>query len=150
MNRFFDILELWMRDFFKHPVENIRQANPIVPGKLYSNFGNICKAVKYNKTEKEFIAEATMMANLETSGESHKRSLSPDGIMEMVRTTGCNKEAIERLQEYINQSDLPAKCCFCDFHKRGIPCPIHNQLWNGATVCDSHRYIIIKPVSHVY
>lgn len=151
MNRFFDILKLWVRNYFKHPVENIRQAKPIIPGRLYQNFGNVCKAVKYANAEKEFIAEASAMASrMLASGESNSIRLSPEGIMEMVRTTGCNKEAIERLQESLNQSDLPAKCCFCDFHKKGIPCPIHNQLADGSTVCDQYRYIIIKPAAHVY
>lgn len=144
-----DFLRLWMRNFFKHPVENIRQANPIVPRRLYSNFGNICKARPYTAQELRII-ENTEKARQVANTAVNSYGYTPEGLLEMVRSMGADKKAVQRLQYDLSQPDVLPKCHICDFNLRGIPCPIHNLLADGSTVCDSHRYVIIKPAAHVY
>lgn len=157
MKPYFDLLRLWLREYFKHPVENIRQANPIVPGRLYRNFGNICKAVPYTneqtallEEEKRVKLKAASAKVVEDTSSGSPSGISPEGALEMIRTSGGNKKIAEELQMIFQQGNLEAKCAFCDFDKKGIPCPIHNKLPNGRCVCDTHRYVIIKPVKHVY
>ena len=157
---FFDLVRLWLRNYLKHPVENIRQADPIVPGRLYHNFGNVCKARPYNSQEKQILSEIcdAQVAALTASFEDDKSRMqtiapagvTPEGIMEMVRSTSGNVMSAERIKSMLQQQDFPTFCHLCDFHKHGIPCPVHNRLKDGSTVCESHRYIIIKPVSHVF
>lgn len=55
MNRSIELLWLRVREYFKHPAEDIRQAHPVVPGRLYYNFGYICKAVPFTSAEKRMI-----------------------------------------------------------------------------------------------
>ena len=144
MKRFFDILRLWLRNYFKHPVENIRQARPIVPGRLYSNYGNIIKAVPYTKEELKYIE-----MDREAEDASRNSGLSPEGLLEMVRSVGGNKETVDKLRSSIEQENMPAKCMLCDLHRR-MPCPLYNELANGQCVCDSYKYIIVKQVRNVY
>lgn len=142
MNKnYFDLLRLWLRSYFKHPLENIRQARPIVPGRLYRNFGNACKAVLYTAEERRYIKEMSWDAK-------DNPSLSNAALMELVRYTRGSKQSAKELERLV-QSDLPPRCTLCDFHNKGIPCPLYNELADGSTVCDTHRYIIIKSVSHV-
>ena len=141
MKRFFDMLRLWLRNYFKHPVENIRQAKPIVPGRLYSNYGNICKAVPYNSEEKKLMEVDREYENAIQKGFGC--SLSPEGLLELVRSVGGDKETVDRLRSAIEEENVPAKCMLCDFHKR-IPCPYFNELADGRCVCDEYKYVIIK------
>ncbi len=135
MGRKLELLWLRVREYFKHPAEDIRQANPIVPKRLYYCFGNIVKAVPLSEAEKEFI---------KLSGES-------GGALpvELLRDLKFNKNKVGQLlqlQQMPNmpQSGLPARCNFCDFYLNGLPCPLFNILKNGETVCDTHKYIILK------
>ena len=114
MNRTFDLMWLVLREFFKHPAEDIRQANPIVPGRVYRNFGYVCKAVPYSSREQSIIISS--------------RENLPDDLRKMA----------EKWQ------DIPNHCLLCDFQKQGIPCPLYNQLKNGQTVCDTHKYVILQ------
>lgn len=138
---YFDLFRLWLQTFFKHPVENIRQANPIIPGRLYHNFGNICKAKPYRPAELDKINSIQKSA---MPFQSH----DPDALLHIVRSVQGNKDAVSAIQQSLSSEDnLPPRCMFCDFHLRGVPCPIYNTLADGSTVCDTHRYIIIRPVS---
>lgn len=142
---YFDLFRLWLREYFKHPLENIRQANPIVPGRLYRNFGNVCKAVPLTRQEQALIREMKVTDHGEIV-PSH----TPEALMELARSAHGNHRMVKEYQALFDKEDnVPPRCLFCDFHRMGIPCPIHNILANGSTVCDSHKYIIIKPVSHV-
>lgn len=114
MSRTLDLIWVKIREYFKHPVEDIRQAKPILPGRVYSNFGNLCKAVRYTKQELELI------------------NSSYEELPEELRL------------EAVNWEEFPTKCFVCDFQKKGIPCPFYNRLKDGRKVCDVYRYTIIK------
>ena len=114
MNRTLELLWVKIREFFKHPVEDLRQAYPIVPGRVYNNFGYLCKAVKYSKAEQELID--TPLKDLP----------------EVMRN-----EASE-------WGDIYNRCLLCDFQKKGVPCPLINLLKSGRAVCEDYKYIIIK------
>lgn len=137
MNRTLDLIWLRIRQYFKHPVENIRQANPIKPGRLYENYGYICKAVPY--TDKE-----QLMVN--GDNRAYGMQLDADMLLEVVKGVGIrNKEAVGRIQnEAAEASTTPVSCQLCDFARMGIPCPIYNLLADGSTVCDTHKYVILK------
>lgn len=137
MNRTFDLLWLAVRTYFKHPLESIRQADPIKPGRLYENYGYVCKAVPY-----------TDMEQLQVNTDERDRNLALDDklLLELVRSRGLrNKEGIEELQrEAMAASETPVSCQLCDFARMHIPCPIYNRLKDGSTVCDTHKYVILK------
>lgn len=134
MNKKLDLLWLRIREYFKHPAEDIRQANPIVPGRLYSSFGYICKAVPLTEREKLFIKQTENVGALP---------------VELVRDMKHGDDVVKQIAELNNMpdmphTDLPSRCNFCDFYRSGIPCPFFNILADGSTVCDSHKYIILK------
>ena len=134
MNRTLDLLWLKVRTYFKHPAEDIRQAKPIIPGRLYTNFGYICKAVPLTQRERLFLKQTENVGALPVE---LLRDISPS--QDMVRQ-------ISQLNMLANipHTDLPSRCNFCDFHRRGLPCPFYNQLKDGSVVCDTHKYIILK------
>lgn len=129
MNRTFDLIWLRIREYFKHPAEDIRQARPIVPGRLYSNFGYICKAVPLTKAQREY---------LQTDQKALPSCLFYDRPI-------LNPERLHQLHEMVaERTDTPLHCEFCDFYRLGIPCPFYNTLKNGSVVCHTHRYVILK------
>lgn len=134
MNRTLDLLWLKVRTYFKHPAEDIRQANPIVPGRLYTSFGYICKAVPLSERERLFISQ------------TENRGALPFLLLRDIKPGGDMIRQIAALQELpdIPDSDLPSRCNFCAFYHEGLPCPIYNMLKDGSTVCDTHKYIILK------
>ena len=134
MNRKLDLIWLRIREYFKHPAEDIRQEEQIVPGRIYSNFGYICKAVPMTSREKTYL-------------ERH----ADDGALpvELLRDHGDRAQTVGELEQYrlipgLPKADLPARCDLCDFYRKSIPCPIYNTLKDGSVVCDTNRYIIIK------
>ncbi len=135
--RYFDLFQLWVREYFKHPLENIRQAKPIVPGRLYSNFGNACKAIPMTERERKLVRDTDALGAL------------PFELLSDVKDADIRQ--LKNLYELpdVAQRDIPSRCSLCDFYRRGIPCPLYNVLKNGSTVCDTHKYIIIKPAHHV-
>lgn len=137
MNRTFDLLWLRIREYFKHPAEDIRQADPIVPGRLYENFGYICKAVRYRPHEQ---------AAVDGDKAAGYDGLQPDVLLELVRNKGIrDRESIGAIQrEADTWQDTPASCRMCDFRRAAIPCPLYNRLADGTTVCDTHKYVILK------
>lgn len=140
MNRTLDLLWLKIRQYFKHPVENIRQAVPIKPGRLYENYGYICKAVPYTAREQ-------LLVNADLANDEQERmALDSDILLEQVKAVGIrNTDDIQRLQQEASEvSTAAVSCQLCDFAKVGLPCPIYNQLKDGSTVCDTHKYIILK------
>lgn len=114
MNRTLELIWVKIREYFKHPVEDLRQAVPIVPGRVYNNFGYLCKAVPYKQSELELL-------------NSSKEDL-PD----------------EMRAEASQWEHVPTHCLLCDLQKKGIPCPLYNTLKDGRTVCEVYRYVIIK------
>lgn len=134
MNRTLDLLWLRVRTYFKHPAEDIRQAKPIIPGRLYSNFGYICKAIPLNEREKLFIRQTESQGALppELLGD-----IRPDKDM-------IHQLIALRQMPDIPNTDLPSRCNFCDFYRNGLPCPVYNILKDRTTVCDSHKYVILK------
>jgi len=158
--RLFDLFRSWLHDYFKHPLENIRQARPIIPGRLYSNFGNICKAVPMTDEELAFVAahkfalplgvltavpgaSIQFMEDLysELGDEKEELDTQTGDLNELYK----KQKELQRTQLRISFDDgIPSRCNLCDFHKNGIPCPLYNILKDGSTVCDTHKYIIIK------
>ena len=140
MNRTFDLIWLRIREYFKHPAEDLRQACPVVPGRLYKNFGYVCKAVPYNKKEREVIEKI----------QSENKDGRTDTLYDMVSNEvfGCSLRAAapnDPIQEEVARlNDLDIHCFFCDFHRKSIPCPIYNTLSDGSCVCESHKYVILK------
>jgi len=134
---YYDLFRIWLRQYFKHPIENIRQANPVVPRRIYHNFGNICKTVPLSSSELKYIRE---------SDDCH--ALSPYLLKDLDKC-GNSLQSMRELQQHTGEYGVPVRCNFCDFYKHGLPCPVHNVLADGTTVCDTHRYVIIKKVSHV-
>ena len=136
MNRTLDLLWLRIREYFKHPAEDLRQADPIVPGRLYTNFGYICKAVPFSKAEKEKIRRIREEKQGETSG------VIEDLLMQ--EAINGNTRGGDISQEVANLNELNDSCFFCDFHRKCIPCPLYNTLKDGSSVCDTHKYVILK------
>ena len=134
MNRTLDLLWLRIREYFKHPAEDIRTANPVVPGRLYSSFGYIVKAEPLTEREALFIKQ------------SANRGALPIELLRDIKHSPDAIKQIAQLQEMpgLSLTDLPSRCNFCDFHRQGLPCPIYNILQDGSVVCDSHKYIILK------
>ena len=130
---YLDLFRLWVRSYFKHPLENIRQANPIIPNRIYHNFGNACKAVPLSSAELKYISE------------SSKYHALPPCLLKDIDKSGNGLHSIRELQQHCGEDGIPVRCNFCDFHKNGVPCPVCNVLKDGSTVCDTHKYIIIKP-----
>lgn len=133
MNRTFELIWLRIREYFKHPVEEIRQADPIVPGRLYKNFGYVCKAVPMSERELEYI-----------NGRG-----SFGMPVELLGDIRPGEDVVNRLYQLhqlpdIPASDIPARCNFCDFYRTGIPCPFYNLLDDGSVACETHKYIILK------
>lgn len=114
MNRTLELLWIKIREYFKHPVDDLRQAKVIVPGRVYSNFGHLCKAVPYTRKELDLM-------------NSPKEEL-PDEL----RAEAAKWEQVE------------THCLLCDLQKEGVPCPIYNVLKDGRTVCEVYKYVIIK------
>lgn len=137
MKRFFELIWLRIRNYFRHPVENIRQARPIVPGRMYENFGYVCKAVPYSPDELRQV-------RAEDCGDGC--GLSQEVLLEQVKTVGLrDAEKIRAIQkEAASWNSLPARCRLCGFNEKAIPCPFFNELADGTTVCDTHKYVIIK------
>ena len=131
MNRSLDLIWLRIREYFKHPAEDIRQANPIIPGRLYSNFGYICKAVKHTAAEKSYLQD------MGTHGAIPSCMLSDKGNTDLKNLRQLHTVVAEK-------PDLPARCNLCDFYKEGLPCPVYNLLKDGTVVCDTHKYVILK------
>lgn len=116
MNRTLELVWLAIREYFRHPAEDIRQARPVVPGRLYRNFGYVCKAVRYTADELKII------------------NSEDDELPEAVRLEKARWDSVAN------------QCLLCDFQKKGVPCPYYNQLKNGRTVCDEYRYVILRDV----
>ena len=134
MNRTFDLLWLRIREYFKHPAEDIRQAKPIVPGRLYTSFGYIVKAVPLSERERLFIKQ------------SEKAGALP---VELLRDIDSGGDIIRQIIQLhvmpdIPNTGLPSRCNFCDFYRKGLPCPVYNILKDGSVVCDTNKYIILK------
>ena len=139
MNRTFDLLWLRIREYFHHPAEDIRQAQPIVPGRLYTNFGYVCKAVPYTRKENEWLEQyRSSEAGDQVDAAVGKMSMESKDITEL---TPQQAKAVQTA--YFN-NELPDQCIFCDFHRKAIPCPLYNELADGSTVCDTHKYVILK------
>lgn len=140
MNRTIELLWLRIREYFKHPAEDIRQAHPIVPGRLYTNFGYICKAVPYSRKEKELLEK------IKAEKSDGRTDLLYDTISKEVfgfSMRGATEN--DPIQEEVARlNDLDCSCFFCDFHRKSIPCPLYNSLEDGSPVCDTHKYVIIK------
>lgn len=131
MNRKLELLWLRIREYFKHPAENIRQAKPIVSGRLYTNFGYICKAVPLSVRELRYI-------------ESMKDETALPECLFYDRPEH-NTDRLRQLHEVVGEkTDAPVRCEFCDFYRFSIPCPFFNVLADGSTVCDTHKYVILK------
>lgn len=130
-------MRLWLREYFRHPVENIRQARPIIPNTFYRNFGNVCKAVPYTADELRYVRESQGC-----------EALSPYLLRDLEKS-GNGLQSIRELQQKGGTDSVPPQCNLCDFYKWGLPCPLYNTLPDGSQVCDSHRYIIIKRAPHV-
>ena len=139
MNRTFDLIWLRIREYFHHPAEDIRQAQPIVPGRLYTNFGYICKAVPYSKEERMRLAEMP--------SEPQDVAVAACNQVLLEQAVGIGKKNpkhIRELQDADFLNDTQDQCIFCDFHRKTIPCPFYNTLADGSTVCDTHKYVILK------
>lgn len=139
MNRTFDLLWLRIREYFKHPAEDLRQAKSIVPGRLYNNFGYICKAVPYSSSEKAKIEKI----------REEKLGKSSGVIADMLKqevvsgnTAGGGFDAID--DEVARLSSIGDGCFFCDLHRKCIPCPLYNTLKDGSDVCEKYKYVILK------
>ena len=130
---YIDLFRLWLRNYFKHPVENIRQANPIVPGRLYHNFGNACKAVAMTERERQLIRQTEKLGAL------------PIELLRDIKEYDLRQVRQLYSLPDVSQKEIPSRCSLCDFYKKGVPCPLFNILKDGSTVCDTHRYVIIKP-----
>ncbi len=134
MNRTLDLLWLKVRTYFKHPAEEIRQANPIVPGRLYTSFGYICKAVPLTQRELLYIRQ------------TEDRGALP---VELLRDIKPGKDYLNQIHQLDDitgcaTTELPSRCNLCPFYHIGLPCPMYNLLQDGTVVCDTHKYIILK------
>lgn len=133
MNRTLDLLWLKVRTYFKHPAEEIRQANPIVPGRLYTSFGYIVKAVPLTTKERLFLQQTENIGALP---------------IELLRDINPSQDMVQQISQLntldIPHAELPSRCNFCAFYHNGLPCPVYNILGDGTTVCDTHKYIILK------
>lgn len=138
MNRTLDLLWLRIREYFHHPAEDIRQARPIVPGRLYKNFGYVCKAVPYTRHERNKIEKIRQEKQGEASG------VLASLLMEEATGGKVNGGFSAMNDEIANLNTLNDGCFFCDFHRKCIPCPMWNELKDGSTVCDTHKYVILK------
>ena len=140
MNRMIDLIWLRIREYFRHPAEDIRQARPIVPGRLYDNFGYICKAVPYTREERRRLDEMRSRRRDDTAA-----AVSNQVLLEQGRATGGRDAGrILDLQDAEWLNDTQEQCVFCDFHRMTIPCPLYNTLKDGTAVCDTHKYVILK------
>ena len=135
----FELIWLRIREYFKHPAEDIRQARPIVPGRLYANFGYICKAVPYTKDERQCLREMKSQRR-----DDPAAAVSNQVLLEQVRVMSKNVGRIRDLQDSEWLNETQEQCVFCDFHRLTIPCPLYNTLKDGSTVCDTHKYVILK------
>lgn len=124
----FDRMRAWCRMYFRHPLPNLRTANPVRPKALYDYFGYVVKPVPFSRDEKEALQGWPDQA-LPTNILSAARSPS-----DVTRFYGKNPVL----------TDIPARCNLCDLYKRTLPCPLGNTLADGSVACDNCKYIIIK------
>ena len=59
---FFDRLRAWLREYFRHPLENLRQANPVQPKRLYNYFGYTVKLLPMSSDERKALQHWPDMA----------------------------------------------------------------------------------------
>lgn len=133
MKKRFLLFLAWLHEYFHHPLENVRQANPVKPRKLYHNFGNICMAVPHTHAETTYLAKWPDRALSRTL--LLQAIHSPNPLVEMDNMYSLPQDP---------NVDAPSYCNFCDFYRCGLPCPAFNRLADGSPVCETHKYIIIK------
>ena len=139
MNRTIDLLWLRIREYFKHPAEDLRQAKPIIPGRLYNNFGYICKAIPFSSSEKAKIEKIRKDKQEQKSGELERLVTE-----EMLNGNTSSGNMFAVGDEVARLNSVGDGCFFCDFHRKCIPCPFYNTLKDGSDVCDTHKYVILK------
>ena len=131
MNRTIELIWLRIREYFKHPVEDLRQAKPIVPGRLYSNFGYVCKAKPLSKEEIGYISAMSDL-NALPACLFYDRPIN-------------DVDRLRQLHGMVTETtDAPVRCEFCDLYRLGLPCPVYNMLEDGSVVCDTNKYVILK------
>lgn len=125
---FFDRLRAWLREYFRHPLENLRQANPVQPKRLYNYFGYTVKLLPMSSDERKALKSWPDMA-------------LPPNIL-------ANMHALSAISRFYDenpvQSDIPARCNFCGIYRKSLPCPYFNILADGSTACEHGKYVIIK------
>lgn len=129
--RILDLFRAWLHDYFRHPLPSLRAAITVHPRRLYAYFGRIVKAVPLSRSERALIDAHPLALPLPLLREA-RREHDPLAAM-------CARYALPAASD-----DIPSRCNFCDFYLHGLPCPNCNTLPDGSTVCDTHRYIIIK------
>ena len=139
MNRKFDLLWRRIREYFHHPAEDIRQAQPVVPGLLYNNFGYICKAVPYTRKEKEWLEQYQNS----DAGDMTDAAVGRVSMEKSKDVTELDPRQAKAVMAAVF-NEVPDQCIFCDFHRKGIPCPLYNTLADGSSVCDTYKYVILK------
>ena len=131
MKRIIELSLLRIREYFNHPAEDIRQARPIIPGRLYSNFGYICKAVPLTSRQKDYIFAMSDLNALPVCLFYDRPIHEPDRL--------------RQLHDMVKETtETPVRCEFCDFYRKGLPCPFYNTLKDNSVVCHTHRYEILK------
>lgn len=135
MNRKLYLFRAWMHDYFHHPLPNIRTADPIVPRRLYLNFGNLCVCEPHSPAEARHLRKWGPHALPLPLLLQALHSPSPMDEIDMM---------YDKLSNKLQLDNIPAHCNLCDFYRCGIPCPLHNQLRDGSPVCTSHKYVILK------
>lgn len=123
MRRKWDLFIVWLREYFKHPLENVRTVDVVVPGRLYHNMGHICKMVSLTKDEQEVLR----LQRLQPDKEAYKKAL--------MTASGKNFKSAGEIGRYMEM--YGHACQFCDFFKKSLVCPLKCELEN-------EKFIVIK------
>lgn len=123
MRRKWDLFIVWLREYFKHPLENVRTVEAVIPGKLYHNMGHVCKLVSLTDKEKEVLR----LQQEHPNKEEYRQMLMTQSGKEF-KSAGEIGRCVEM---------YGTVCQFCDFFKKSLACP---------PVCriENEKYVIIK------
>jgi hypothetical protein len=125
---FFDRLHAWFREYTKHPLESLRQAEVIRPRRLYDHYGYIVKPVPLASEERKALSRWPDMA-------------LPSAVLSGMYTVSSISRYYD---EHKVSTSVPARCNLCDLYRHSLPCPYFNVLRNGDIACKHFKYVIIK------
>lgn len=138
MRRMWRRLWLRLRDWLKHPLENLgtmERPVDVKPGKLYYYYGRIVRTRKPMQDEAGLVAKSKEAYRAERQALMDKINSLADSGMDEATIAVTSRQMLENLNEM-----QFCHCRICDLQRSGLPCPTLKRRWkdgdgNMATIC---------------